>query len=546
MKKIKSNIDIRQVCALVLLFIMTVLTIYLYNNTHIKSLSLDNDAFSVINDNFHVSYNDKQILISLPTNINEKCFDAVITRHFTKDELNGDYLSFYAYNPSCDIYINNELVVHEDSSDDVLYLASPSHWYCFEVPDNDFDLTVNMHNSLKISTLFEMYSGTKSALVFNIFKRHILSIIMSLLILLAGIGLTISSLFIKGSLTGRLRWLGLTSIDSAIWVYSLSNTSQLFIDKTSVVAFLGYCSFFLLPLLVTGFILTYESFRQMLYIRILFWLEFAATTIIFLLQLFNIEQWTNWLIIVHIQVICIVVSIIIAFIKNLHNNASEDRSIYYALMIIGAFICVDIARYYISKPTDGMIKYSTYGLIVLLMYLTYSVIHMITTSSLQEAKNAIYRELAFTDTMTHLQNRSSYELKLTELRNNSHSTGCILIADLNNLKYINDTLGHQYGDEAITRTAALLRKCFDNIADCYRTGGDEFCIISDGSSEAHFKEQTDCFKNAVQEEALSVKYPFSVAIGYGSIDDRGIDECIKAVDAAMYKNKRDSKKGRTD
>lgn len=378
----RKNIDIKQTCVLILIFIIAVLTIYMYNNTHIKSLSLDNDAFSVINDNFHVSYNDKQEKVFLPTNIKDECYDVVITRHFAKSELKGDYLSFYAYNPACDIYMNNQLVVHEDSSDDVLNLASPSHWYCFQVPYSDFDLTVYMHNSLKISTLFEMYSGSKSALVFNMFKRHILSIIMSLLVLLAGIGLTIFSMFIKGGLAVRLRWLGLTSIDSAIWVYSLSNTSQIFFDKTSVVAFLGYCSFFMLPLLVTGFILTYDSFKQMLYIRILFWLELTVTIIIFALQLLNIVHWSDWLIIVHIQVISIVISVIVTYIKNIHKNSSEDKSIYYALMIIGTFICIDIIRYYRAKPADGMIKYSTYGLIVLLMYLTYSVIHMITQSSL--------------------------------------------------------------------------------------------------------------------------------------------------------------------
>lgn len=542
----RRNIDIKQACVLILIFIIAVFTIYMYNNTHIKSLSLDNDAFSEINDNYHVSYNDKQEIVSLPANIKEKCYDVVITRHFSKDELSGDYLSFYAYNPACDIYIDGELVVHEDVADDVLNLASPSHWYCFAVPYSDFDLTVYMHNSLKISTLFEVYSGSKSALAFNIFKRHILSIIMSFLVLLAGIGLTIFSVSIKDNLSVRLRWLGLTSIDSAIWVYSLSNTSQLFIDKTSVVAFLGYCSFFILPLLVTGFILTYDSFKQMLYIRVLFWLELAATVVIFTLQLFNIEHWTDWLVIVHIEVVSIVISVIVTYIKNLHKKSSEDRSIYYALMIIGAFICIDIVRYYIAKPADGVIKYSTYGLVVLLMYLTYSVIHMLTQSSLQEARNAIYRELAFKDTMTQLQNRSSYELKLAELRNNSHSSGCILIADLNNLKLINDSLGHTYGDDAITRTAALLRRHFDDIADCYRTGGDEFCIISDDSSIAHFKEQIDRFEKAVCEEAELVKYPYSVAFGFGTIDDRGIDECIKSVDAAMYQNKRESKKGRMD
>lgn len=542
----RCNIDIRQICSLLLLMIITVLTIYLYNTTQVKSLGFDNDSLSVIKDNFTLIYNSTEKNASLPFNLNEKSYDIVIQRHFSEDELSGGYISFYAYNPACNIYINNQLILHEDSSYDTLNLANPSHWYCFEVPDGDFDLTINMHNNLKLSTIFELYSGSKSAIVFNIIKKNVLSIVLSFITIIIGNGLVIGSVFIKGKLSNRLRWLGITSIDSAIWVYSLSDSSQLIINKTSVIALLGYCSFFMLPLLVTGFLLTYDAFKNMVFVRIFYWSEFAAIVIIFIMQFLNIIQWTNLLIVVHIEVITIILVILISFIRNIRHKISDDNSIYCALLIIGAFIFTDIARYYISKPADGMIKYSTYGLIFLLMYLTYSVIHMITQSSLQEAKNAVYRELAFKDAMTQLENRSAYELKITELRNNNCSSGFILIADLNNLKLINDSYGHQFGDDAITRTASLLRRFFSNCAHCYRTGGDEFCIISDKHSDKELNHVISDFQNAAKDEEALLSYPYSIAIGYGNINADGIDECIKSVDAAMYKNKHDSKKGRAD
>lgn len=44
--------------------------------------------------------------------------------------------------------------------------------------------------------------------------------------------------------------------------------------------------------------------------------------------------------------------------------------------------------------------------------------------------------------------------------------------------------------------------------------------------------------------AADKHYPYSVATGYGIIDDSGIDQCFKVVDSKMYQNKRASKKGR--
>lgn len=538
------TIDKKQICIFTMLIILAGLSSYLYFHTWIQDLGLNEDAYKTINDNYTVTYNETTETVSLPAKISETTYDVVIKRHFRAEELTGDYLCFYAYNPACDIYVNGKLVVHEKKQDDIYNLASPSHWYCFQVGEGDFDLTVNMHNSLKVSSLFEVYNGSKNALTFSILRQNLLQTIVSFIMLLIGIGMFVASFFIKEKMIMRLRWLGITFVDCGIWVYSLASISQLFVDRTVLVSFLGYCSFFMLPPLVLGFVLTYESFQKMLYMRCLFWTQIGATILIFALQFMGLVEWPQLFIVVHAEVVSVVLGILFSFFKNIRNKTREERQVYYALMIISFFLCVDIVRYYQSDSDGNMIKYSIYGILVLLIYLAYSVIHMLTQNSLQEAKNAVYRELAFKDGMTQLENRSSYELRIQSLREQPPKSCIVVVADLNNLKLINDTYGHHYGDDAIIRTATLLRRFFSEIADCYRTGGDEFCIISTSQTTEQFDECLRQFCQAVEEEAGLVTYPYSVATGEGQLDQRGIDYCLRSVDARMYKDKRASKKAR--
>lgn len=538
------HFDKKQICIYSMLLIIVGLSVYLYFNTRMPNYGLNKDPYKMINDGYQISYNEKTEVVSLPAKISEATYDAKIERHFEAEELVGNYLCFYAYNPACDIYIDGKQVLHEAKENDVYHLASPSHWYCIEVPVDDFDLTIYMHNSLKISTLFQVYNGSKNALTFHIFRSNIFQTIVSIFVFIIGAGMFVASFFIKGKLTGRLRWLGITFIDCGIWVYSLASVSQLFVDRTVLVSFLGYCTFFMLAPLTLGFVLTYDSFRKMTYMRVLFWVQITATILCFALQFLNMVEWPQLFKVVHVEVVSVVFGILLSLFKNIRSKTREERQVYYALMIISFFLCVDIIRYYVSNSSEGVIKYSIYGIVVLLSYLAYSVIHMITKSSLQEAKNEVYRELAFKDVMTQMENRSSYELKIETLRKLSPGFCAVVVADLNNLKYINDTYGHHYGDDAIIRTATLLRRFFLDIADCYRIGGDEFCIISTSSSADEFSKRFQQFKQAAKEEAELVQYPYSVATGCGEMDHKGIDYCIKSVDFIMYKNKRASKKAR--
>ena len=95
--------------------------------------------------------------------------------------------------------------------------------------------------------------------------------------------------------------------------------------------------------------------------------------------------------------------------------------------------------------------------------------------------------MAYIDTMTGLGNRTAF---LEENKSNAIFPGMIsyIMMDANNLKTINDTLGHNKGDELIITIAKCMRKAVGHNGQCYRIGGDEFVIILKNKTAAETEE----------------------------------------------------------
>ena len=162
-----------------------------------------------------------------------------------------------------------------------------------------------------------------------------------------------------------------------------------------------------------------------------------------MLQLSHIIILSNVLWIVHIELITTFIMTIITFIRNHNVISKQETEIYTAFIIISVFLTMDILRYYSTRPSTGRVKYSIYGLFILLMYFAGSIFIVTRNNFVEHTRNRIYKELAFTDGMTKINNRSAFEVYMEKERNKPSSGGCIMIADLNNLKRINDTYGHR-------------------------------------------------------------------------------------------------------
>lgn len=156
--------------------------------------------------------------------------------------------------------------------------------------------------------------------------------------------------------------------------------------------------------------------------------------------------------------------------------------------------------------------------------------------------NPFYRDFANTDYLTGIQNRNAFELYMRNLQAKEiyHHFGFISI-DLNNLKMINDTLGHQAGDKYIRNCADLLKKFESEEYILYRIGGDEFAFIV---INTNLQKITDLRKNIIKSVNLynlSTEMKISIAVGEAVFEakiDEDLSDTLKRADQDMYDNKK--------
>jgi diguanylate cyclase (GGDEF)-like protein len=168
--------------------------------------------------------------------------------------------------------------------------------------------------------------------------------------------------------------------------------------------------------------------------------------------------------------------------------------------------------------------------------------------NLREHKN-LQHHLAHRDSLTGLRNTTSYKGWVADfekkIREGDISFG-IAVLDINNLKEINDTHGHIYGNELIKTTSVIICDTFKR-SPVFRIGGDEFCVILQGrdleDKEALF-ESFDSMCSKTHTDKDDVKLPVSIAKGFAEFDpekDTQFSDVFERADSEMYKNKRDMK-----
>ena len=147
-----------------------------------------------------------------------------------------------------------------------------------------------------------------------------------------------------------------------------------------------------------------------------------------------------------------------------------------------------------------------------------------------------------TDDLTGLLNRYSYSLAL----NNYADAGAlpedfaVYTVDINDLKQTNDTLGHEAGDELIRGAAECIGKAFGSAAGIYRTGGDEFVILSRATKTEHMQEDLDRLQRETDAWTGSAGQKLSLAAGGALAGDHpglNAEELVRISDLAMYERK---------
>jgi len=163
---------------------------------------------------------------------------------------------------------------------------------------------------------------------------------------------------------------------------------------------------------------------------------------------------------------------------------------------------------------------------------------------------AALQNLSLIDELTGLYNRRGFMAvtaqHLAAIRRNKKMP-VILYADLDGLKKINDSLGHQAGDAAIIQTAEILKDTFRTSDIVARLGGDEFVVLAAIGSE----ESADSLIARLQlrfelyNAQSNVPYKLSISVGvvHFDVDEDSIEEVTARADRNMYEDKRRKQTG---
>ena len=146
-----------------------------------------------------------------------------------------------------------------------------------------------------------------------------------------------------------------------------------------------------------------------------------------------------------------------------------------------------------------------------------------------------------------VHDKKSLEKKLQQLQNADDTLNVgVMMFDLNNLKKINDTYGHEQGDVFIQTFASYLTRILTEDSFLARFGGDEFILWIDGISRdraSYIRERIKELNEKLQEDkGLSAPVSISAGVTF-CISGEQYEDVLKRADQALYMRKRSGKRG---
>jgi diguanylate cyclase (GGDEF)-like protein len=227
-----------------------------------------------------------------------------------------------------------------------------------------------------------------------------------------------------------------------------------------------------------------------------------------------------------------VILMLTAFLLIIRNRKRIEKRHYFSLILsaLPPFICIILQIFF-------------YGVSLLLNSVTLSLLIVFLN---------IQNHNMTTDYLTGVYNRKHLEgyLKAKIKLSSENRTFSAIMLDLDGLKYINDTFGHDAGDEAIETAITLIKSCIRPSDFIARYGGDEFYIVLDVSNlsdlESTVARIRECLEKFNETGVKPYKLRFSMGYAlYDSLSHMDANEFQNKIDTLMYANKRVNQSSRS-
>ncbi len=192
--------------------------------------------------------------------------------------------------------------------------------------------------------------------------------------------------------------------------------------------------------------------------------------------------------------------------------------------------------------TGKLAKYFMYLLIVFIVLFLY--VYKVAKRAKNSKKIKKEDKLKYIDQLTSLKNRNYLNENLENWSKNTIYPQTIIVIALNNLQYINDTMGYEQGDIQIKSVANILVKVQLDNSDIIRTDGNEFVVYLVG----YHTKQITSYIHKLNKEFKKLPYEYGVAIGYSMIEDdiKTVEDAINEAVEEVKRQKENKKEDMND
>ena len=487
----------------------------------------------------------------------------ILSLYYQLPEMNADISLVYR---SKDVYtrvlVGEDVIYETEVYDSKYYNKSPGNLWNVLTVNSKYsgaclELQIIMVYDTDALTVDSMLLGDKADIILGLFADNMYGIVVSLLMLLLGVGLIVVDLlpsYGRAKKNHSILWIGLFALITGGWSLLETNVIQFCVKDMRILQ------------LINNMFMVVDSMPLLLYLnseykvfqnRILRILAYINTGYILLCVFIQLEgTWDLHHMLLGGILIMVAIDIVtyIWVTKMLIKLKKENKPIFQCAMQITGLCSLWFFTVFETVRSLNVDRMDRSGLIrvgMLIMCLCFAISSQVETYKIVEQglKYDLVTKLAYSDGLTGLGNRTAYLEQLDEYVNpesNIKSLGIIYL-DVNNLKTVNDNQGHEMGDNLIQIASHIISDSFGHYGKAYRIGGDEFCVFITGINiEEKYKKGLLVFNELITEANLAKWYPYPIQIAHGfsicqEFTRDKIDEAIAIADSEMYHNKQEIK-----
>lgn len=389
----------------------------------------------------------------------------------------------------------------------------------------------------------------------NLIKSNLLFIIISVFEIALAITLFIIALMNRKRYknSNSLIWIGCLFFLTALYSLSVSRVLQIITSNLKVITYIEYYSFYML--IIPILLIEYNFFntkREKNICKLLLIIQSTFVITVMILDFLKIIDCSAPLVYSHILLASECITLIILLLINKNTLTPGNKIMLYGFFSIIAITLFELLRYNLNEHifhakilVSSSLPITT---TVFLAIMFYSLGSSLIKTINEKIDLAALEKIAYKDMLTNINNRNFCENYFRQnIEDNLKDEYTIINFDLNNLKVVNDTIGHSAGDEMLKSFAKYLAEVYSPVGVIARMGGDEFIAILKNTAPEKVTKLSINLQNKIDEFNLVSPQGFPLSVAFGVAirkknDPKSIWKVYEESDKAMYENKQKSRK----